>query len=81
MYYLLVFCMVSSSALLGLVPYTMSAQAVVRRSFPGDFLCRLFPSGIALLFFAFALFFAPDSPEQRASICQRHNPVAACQVW
>ena len=29
----------------------------------------------------FAIVFAPESPQQLASICERHNPEIACRVW
>ena len=32
-----------------------------------------------LIIFAFCV--APESPNQLASICQRHNSEIACQVW
>jgi len=28
-----------------------------------------------------ALWLAPESPQDQAAICQRHNGVAACRVW
>lgn len=28
-----------------------------------------------------ALWIAPESPQDQAAICQRHNGVAACRVW
>lgn len=28
-----------------------------------------------------AVFIVPESPEQLASICEKHNPAIACQVW
>ena len=28
-----------------------------------------------------AAFLGPEKPHQLASICERHNPVIACQVW
>ncbi|MCP4929834.1 MAG: serine protease inhibitor, partial [Gammaproteobacteria bacterium] len=28
-----------------------------------------------------AMVLAPERPELQASICERHNPVSACQVW
>ena len=36
---------------------------------------------IAFVFFTCAICLAPDNPEQLASICQKYNPVEACQVW
>jgi hypothetical protein len=34
---------------------------------------------VALLVTAFAL--APETPQDQAAICQRHNGPAACRVW
>ncbi len=36
---------------------------------------------IPLLTLSFAVFFVPESPDQLASICEKHNSVTACQVW
>ena len=33
------------------------------------------------LIIMFAFFLAPESPQQLASICERHNPEIACRVW
>ena len=30
---------------------------------------------------AAALWMAPESPQDQAAICQRHNGAAACRVW
>ena len=36
---------------------------------------------LVLAFTMVALVLAPEQPEQQASICQSHNPIAACVVW
>lgn len=36
---------------------------------------------VAFLFVGAAIFLAPESPDELASICQKHNSIAACQVW
>ncbi len=36
---------------------------------------------IVLILMACAMILAPDSPEELASICERHNPTIACEVW
>ncbi len=30
---------------------------------------------------SFAVFLAPERPDQLASICEKHNPEIVCQVW
>jgi hypothetical protein len=34
---------------------------------------------VALLIAAIVL--APETPQEQAEICQRHNSAAACRVW
>tara|TARA_Y100001968_G_C19441300_1_gene762673 strand:- start:560 stop:778 length:219 start_codon:yes stop_codon:yes gene_type:complete len=36
---------------------------------------------LPLIMASLALSFAPEKPDQFASICQRHNSEIACQVW
>ena len=36
---------------------------------------------VPLLLVMTAVLFVPEKPHQLASICERHNPVVACQVW
>lgn len=37
--------------------------------------------GLALVLMLVATVVAPEQPGEQASICQRHNGVAACRVW
>ncbi|MGB7563545.1 MAG: hypothetical protein WBM08_02215 [Prochlorococcaceae cyanobacterium] len=37
--------------------------------------------GLALMLMLVAALVAPEQPGEQASICQRHNGVAACRVW
>ncbi len=37
--------------------------------------------GLALVLMLVAALVAPEQPGEQASICQRHNGVAACRVW
>jgi hypothetical protein len=37
--------------------------------------------GLALMLMLVAALVAPEQPGEQASICQRHNSVAACRVW
>ncbi|MFL0777199.1 MAG: serine protease inhibitor [Prochlorococcus sp.] len=36
---------------------------------------------VAVIVLMSAMVLAPERPELQASICERHNPVSACQVW
>ncbi len=36
---------------------------------------------IALLCISLAILLVPEKPQEMASICERHNPAIACQVW
>ncbi len=36
---------------------------------------------LALICLFVAIIFAPERPQDLASICERHHPVIACQVW
>ncbi len=37
--------------------------------------------GIVLCFVGVAILFAPEKPQQFASICEKYNSVDACQIW
>ena len=37
--------------------------------------------GIVVCCIGMAIFFAPEKPQEFASICQKYNTANACQVW
>jgi len=63
--------------------------------FPDDFISQVSKSnsdieersrlqfilGMIICCMGLAIFFAPEKPQQYASICQKYNTVNACQVW
>ena len=58
-----------------------SSQAY-KRNFDIEERSRLqFILGMMICFMGLAVFFAPEKPEQYASICEKYNTVNACQVW
>ena len=36
---------------------------------------------LVLISLSFAVFLAPETPQEIASICEKHNSSNACQVW
>ncbi len=73
--------MVDSSLRLSVSSRTIMPRPVVRRSLSDQ--RSQFNLGllIALITFAFAVGFVPERPNELASICQKHHPTIACQVW
>ena len=66
--------------------FTSTASSILtRRDLSNSFAERQhgwkYPFFIALTAVMAAVFMVPESPEQLASICEKHNPVIACQVW
>ncbi len=37
--------------------------------------------GIVVCCMGLAIFFAPEKPQQFASICEKYNTANACQIW
>ena len=60
---------------------TILSKELENRSIIDDQSNLILPVLLVGCFMSFAFLFAPERPEQLASICQRHNPVLACQVW
>ena len=42
---------------------------------------RNFRIAAALAIFIFVAALVPEQPVQKASICERHNSIAACRIW
>ena len=81
MYYLFGCVMVCSSFQSPLLSKSMLAKSVSRRSTAEIQIGSHFRVFLVLAFIIVALVLAPEQPEQQASICKNHNPIAACVVW
>ena len=81
MYYLLIGSMASSSfAATETSRIMMPSQSFCKSSikFKNAWSWRI---AFALVCLTFAMVLVPESPQKLASICERHNPTIACQVW
>ncbi len=81
MYYSLIVVMVSTPANLSLPSRVILSRQVGNRSIEqlqGSFTSRLI---MAIICLTFVTIVVPENPEHLASMCERHNPVNACQVW
>ncbi len=55
---------------------------VSKKNYDIDEYSRLqFILGMIICFMGLAIFFAPERPQQYASICEKYNTANACQVW
>ena len=81
MYYL-EFCVMANSSVSRSCSWgTISFPQNVLRRILGKKLFSNFTFVLPFTLIFFAICLAPEQPEQMASICQKHNPVVACQVW
>ncbi len=82
MYYMVVFLMVSSSLPLHLSsPSLINSRGKVIKYESEDKLMRLLRLASALSCLLICIAFVPERPIELASICQRHHPAVACEVW
>ncbi len=73
--------MVGSSMNIARSSSSMSCNKVECRSFIEDRNGVKVSFVMLLVFISIGICFAPERPHQLASICEKHNPVIACQVW
>ncbi len=63
-----------NSSSLFILKERVSSRNLISNTFSFKFL-------LPLVITSLACSFAPEKPDQFASICQRHNSEIACQVW
>ncbi len=81
MYYSVEFFMFSSSVeLSSLSRSKLSQHSNDNQGLVWDF-GSVSPFLVVLSLITFAMICAPERPDYQASICQKHNPVVACEVW
>ncbi len=81
MYHLMDFVMASSCLRVASPSFIIMPRSRAIRLFGKRYKAWNLSFLIPFAFMVFAVFTAPESPEQLASICERHNPILACQVW
>ena len=81
MYYLLGLAMASSYVSASEISVSMLPRRACPRIVQGRQIGWAFHFVLPAALLTGAMLLAPEQPEQQASICQRHHPVVACQVW
>ena len=81
MYYILGLVMASSYLRASAISVSMLPRRACPRIVQGRQIGSAFHFVLPLALLTGAMLLAPEQPEQQASICQRHHPVVACQVW
>ena len=73
--------MANSCLDVSLVPGSILSRKIYRRSKFEDKSGWILGLTITLASIFIAIVFAPETPHQLASICERHNSELACRVW
>ncbi|HGY5548792.1 MAG TPA: serine protease inhibitor [Prochlorococcus sp.] len=73
--------MVSSYLHTSTIPEPMLTRRACSGTAQGQQTGFAFGSVLAAALLTGAMLLAPEQPERQGSICERHNPVLACQVW
>lgn len=81
MYYRQSLDMASSYLHTSTIPEPMLPRRDCSRAAQGQQTGFAFGFVLAAALLTGAMLLAPEQPEQQGSICERHNPVLACQVW
>ena len=81
MYYLFIVVMVGSSLRVASASYSMLPERQWPIRSHGEEHQTIWKLSVAIAFLCCAVVLVPERPEQLASICERHNPEIACQVW
>ncbi len=81
MYYILGLVMASSCLRASAISVSMLPRRACPRIVQGQQRGWAFHFVLPAALLTGAMLLAPEQPEQQASICQRHHPVVACQVW
>ena len=81
MYYILGLVMASSYFRASAISVSMLPRRACPRIVPGWQIGWAYQFVLPAALLTGAMLVAPEQPEQQASICQRHHPVVACQVW
>ena len=73
--------MVSSFQRISGESYSSNANTARRRAILDEEVSLTIRMALILMIFALPMIFAPESPEQEASICLRNHSIEACQIW